>query len=957
MDTKLREAEGFSEDSSGKKKSKFKSFKKLFGKKKKKETLPSLVRIGLKPSQSSSDVTVPQSVCMDYDSEEEMRSSRGILGNRALSHDSIFIPESVQEPSHPVRVFSQENVSENIRALQLKIQHKIKLVSPASFVIPAKRMDDAGTSSEDDGLPRSPLEMSLLHETMSCSTTSKFSDSYQHLSSSSLAGTGSEEEEQISSGPSSRPLSPEYQPLPGLTCARTVCTRTLDDNISPPADFDTPPQLFACLDSSAAKHRLSIKPRHQRTNNTRRLSLKTQAESLTDLSCTLEEDEDEDEKGMLAELVGGYPVQEQQAKEDRINSINSTALSESPGVLKNYCHSLRDEPTRIEISYDANDANSAFLNITNSEQNVLTDTKAVETEDHESILDANLDGETKMEKDPSEELSASNENAEAFTNSVNSEKILLSNVLSVNILHKKDNSAAQSLSSLIRTEEITQEETKGLVEVSEVEQVHEESTIGVDLGKQLAKKSLKHSNPSSYGNKTPSDFTQVPLPSKVEKTSWHFGKSKSVGELSIPDMENSHLMGHLGLFSEKKVEKVANEFTALRKFSVSSAWERPRTGSFTLRGNLDGENLKSPKLYIPNTNAIVPRHEKTEEGVCSNLDQPERKSCIKEQEFPATETRLVDKMVLSASQTPPAMSDSSVFSRCQSDSEDKNAFQVKLRSTSLSLKYRKSYCTESKAVQKDSTLYKSEQVIPASLSKVDKNLQIKTAADINAGSFLNDNGKSKTQSSEHLYEKPPLPRKPVLLNTSISNTNVSPEKATRPLDSKTESKDLEKESIFSKVVVSTSVSPTESAKGTDSQTKPTWINLAHRKQRGLEEQKLNPEEKQSSLEGDTEKKKKQNERLEGHVKPQAELIKSKSPHLSKRAEEFKQETKHNLEKPRHRAYTLPHLISAAHSSLLLEKEERAQFKQTNHSNSDQPSWMELAKKKSQAWSDMPQIIK
>jgi len=41
------------------------------------------------------------------------------MGSRALSHDSIFIPETGQEPARPVRVFSQENVSDRIRALQV----------------------------------------------------------------------------------------------------------------------------------------------------------------------------------------------------------------------------------------------------------------------------------------------------------------------------------------------------------------------------------------------------------------------------------------------------------------------------------------------------------------------------------------------------------------------------------------------------------------------------------------------------------------------------------------------------------------------------------------------------------------------------------------------------------------------------------------------------------------------
>lgn len=49
------------------------------------------------------------------------RESRGTLGNRALSHDSIFFPESGQDPARPVRVFSQENVCDRIKALQVSI--------------------------------------------------------------------------------------------------------------------------------------------------------------------------------------------------------------------------------------------------------------------------------------------------------------------------------------------------------------------------------------------------------------------------------------------------------------------------------------------------------------------------------------------------------------------------------------------------------------------------------------------------------------------------------------------------------------------------------------------------------------------------------------------------------------------------------------------------------------------
>lgn len=58
--------------------------------------------------------------------------------------------------------------------IQLKIQCNVKMGPPPPGGLPAKRGDDAGMSSEDDGLPRSPPEMSLLHD-VSPGTTIKAS--------------------------------------------------------------------------------------------------------------------------------------------------------------------------------------------------------------------------------------------------------------------------------------------------------------------------------------------------------------------------------------------------------------------------------------------------------------------------------------------------------------------------------------------------------------------------------------------------------------------------------------------------------------------------------------------------------------------------------------------------------------------------------------------------------------
>ncbi|XP_052601088.1 CRACD-like protein isoform X1 [Peromyscus californicus insignis] len=261
MDIKLREAaEGLGEDGTGKKKSKFKTFKKLFGKKKRKESPSSTGNSTWKQNQAKSEVIPIESGPVGYDSEDELEESRGTLGNRALSHDSIFFPESGQDPARPVRVFSQENVCDRIKALQLKIQCNVKMGPPPPGGIPTKRAEETGMSSEDDGLPRSPPEMSLLHD-VGPSPTIKILVS------------------------SSRPQSPDH------ASDATVSSRTLDGSLAPVADFSHPPEISSCLDNSAAKHKLLVKPRNQRSSKMRRLSSRAQSESLSDLSWTLEEEE------------------------------------------------------------------------------------------------------------------------------------------------------------------------------------------------------------------------------------------------------------------------------------------------------------------------------------------------------------------------------------------------------------------------------------------------------------------------------------------------------------------------------------------------------------------------------------------------------------------------------------------------------------------------------------------
>ncbi|XP_042335943.1 acrosomal protein KIAA1210 homolog isoform X2 [Sceloporus undulatus] len=245
------EGEDVGEEFSRKKKSKFQSFKNFFAKKKKNREVPSpLGEAKLKPSQSSSDLSAPNlnSSVLHLPTEP---GSKGSMGNKALSHDSVFIFESL--PDVADKTCSQENLPGNVKALQLRLQENIQLGSPP-LIITCKKPEDAGAISEDDGLPRSPPEISTLHDILTCSTN-KSSNPVQRHSSLSLGGTDSEDD-QVTSDSISRPLSPVSPSILG--------SPALPTGHSLPVDFNSPATPLGCLDTSAARHKMAVNPRKQK---------------------------------------------------------------------------------------------------------------------------------------------------------------------------------------------------------------------------------------------------------------------------------------------------------------------------------------------------------------------------------------------------------------------------------------------------------------------------------------------------------------------------------------------------------------------------------------------------------------------------------------------------------------------------------------------------------------------
>ncbi|XP_069603184.1 acrosomal protein KIAA1210 homolog isoform X1 [Ranitomeya imitator] len=250
--TRTVEAEETHEECSGKKKSKFQAFKKLFVKKKRKEPATPSRESNLKPSQSSTDVSASGASTVAFHVDEE-KVAKANMGNKAVSHDSVFILEMESSVKEDI---SQECTPGKVKALQLQLQQNIRIGSPPQVIVP-KKLEDSGALSEDDGLPRSPPEITSLHEILAQSS-GKTSVSAQRRSSISLGGTDSEDDPE-SSELSSRPTSPLHSNVPSCPTS-SVSHFTL-------ADFTSPATSVSCLDNSAAKHKILVKPKKRRAPN------------------------------------------------------------------------------------------------------------------------------------------------------------------------------------------------------------------------------------------------------------------------------------------------------------------------------------------------------------------------------------------------------------------------------------------------------------------------------------------------------------------------------------------------------------------------------------------------------------------------------------------------------------------------------------------------------------------
>ncbi|CAL9695737.1 unnamed protein product [Knipowitschia caucasica] len=227
---------------------KFQPFKRLFGKKKKKESKAGFDGADLKSSSSTGEVCNGV-VSEDEDAALHLREVNSV-GARALSHDSIFIPEptSTQEDAHGELTMSHENVSDKVRNLQRQIASNIKFGQK----LPSMRRSEGDEgSTDDDEAPRSPMKVQVQAQVQTQVQTQAYTPDEAELL---------KPESDLPASPLSAPHS--SPPAKSPRSKRVLPTTGTIESIN----LDAVPQSGPRLDNTAAKHKLSVKPKNQRVS-------------------------------------------------------------------------------------------------------------------------------------------------------------------------------------------------------------------------------------------------------------------------------------------------------------------------------------------------------------------------------------------------------------------------------------------------------------------------------------------------------------------------------------------------------------------------------------------------------------------------------------------------------------------------------------------------------------------
>ncbi|XP_048832479.1 capping protein inhibiting regulator of actin dynamics isoform X2 [Brienomyrus brachyistius] len=214
---------------------KFQPFKRLFRKKKKRESAADFEEAGIKCSQSTGDVT--NGIVSDDEETNQHLRAVNTLGSRAFSHESIFICEETSR----IDTMSQENVSDKVRDLQRQIAQNIKFGQKLSS---PRKSEDAGDSSDEEEAPGRPLQVLAQVEVEPVGAAGAVQPAVLDRAEGGTQTT-------VLKSPRTKRAIPPAGTIESI-------------------NLDAVPLSLTCLDSTAAKHKLSIKPKNQRISRKHR---------------------------------------------------------------------------------------------------------------------------------------------------------------------------------------------------------------------------------------------------------------------------------------------------------------------------------------------------------------------------------------------------------------------------------------------------------------------------------------------------------------------------------------------------------------------------------------------------------------------------------------------------------------------------------------------------------------
>ncbi|XP_068134691.1 capping protein-inhibiting regulator of actin dynamics [Hyperolius riggenbachi] len=172
------------------------------------------------------------------------------MGTRAFSHDSIFIPDGQAEEEQEAQTSSQDCVVGKVKSLQQQLGKNIRFGQPPPTSIAGKRMSSGAAIEEMETTQHSPVEVSAERD-------------------SSLINDGNRTMKSPSSQSPRYVPEPEHKPEEKVTPVKTSRPKRPSGTIET-INLDAVPQSVTRLDNSAAKHKLSVKPKNQRVSKKHR---------------------------------------------------------------------------------------------------------------------------------------------------------------------------------------------------------------------------------------------------------------------------------------------------------------------------------------------------------------------------------------------------------------------------------------------------------------------------------------------------------------------------------------------------------------------------------------------------------------------------------------------------------------------------------------------------------------